>query len=156
VEDLLKALTKMMALISDYDRVVSETAGMEFLITKHNKLGETDNVNVLLDELDNLKIQLKVINDLSKELFGVTVPDLRFIAVSVRAGVEHHEEILNDVARVRRTVEILEAAQAFDDDDGKQRDELFQNLTILERQVRASIDSLQGLIPSGSGEEEDD
>jgi hypothetical protein len=156
VEDLLKALTKMMALISDHDRVVAEVAGMEFLITKHNKLGEAENVNVLLDELDNLKIQLKVINDLSNELFGVAVPDLRFVAVSVRAGVEHHEEILTELARVRRTVEILESAQAFDEDDGKQRDELFQSLTVLERQVRASMDSLQELIPSGSGEEEDD
>lgn len=156
MENLLRALNKIVAVISDHDRVIAEVSGMEFLITKFNKLGETENVNVLLDELDNLKIQLKVINDLSMEFYGVSVGDLRFVAVSIRAGVDHHEEILNEVEKVRRTVKILEAAQVFDVDDGKQRDELLQSLGSLERQVQASMVALDNLIPTVSGEEKDD
>ena len=134
----MNTLARVAATIQERDRQTGEMVALELLITKNNRLGNQETVDLLLDSLQATQKEIKVTDEIIREWFGGTISDLRVLAVELRVSLDHHEEILSNLADVNRTLEILIAGSAFDEDSEKVRDDLLRKREVLLEQKKRS------------------
>ena len=150
MERLFKAGVKVGALLQEWDRLSGEEAAFELLITKHDKLEESDVVDTCLDGLRNIIKHKKVLAEIMQTAFGRDITDLRVFSYQLRVAAEQHETILLDLVRARRTIEILSAAGAFGEEDDESRDDLVATQEVLLAQEKMSLEYIAELVETPS------
>jgi hypothetical protein len=145
METWLQTAAQIGAIIKERDRQLGELVAIEMLVTKNNRLGNTEVVDILLDSLSTVQKEMKVTDEIIKEWYNKDITELRMFAVETAVALEKYEEIVTELAGVERTLAILIAGKVFNDETEKLRDELLETRKMLRIHQEKSVEFLDSM-----------
>jgi hypothetical protein len=145
METWLQTAAQIGAIIKERDRQLGELVAIEMLVTKNNRLGNTEVVDILLDSLSTVQKEMKVTDEIIKEWYNKDITELRMFAVECAVALEKYEEIVTELAGVERTLAILIAGKVFNDETEKLRDELLETRKMLRIHQEKSVEFLDSM-----------
>lgn len=138
----LSVLRKMLAVIQEHDDLLSKAAYIELQISKSNKKGNS--VDSLLDNLNEVKTEIRILNELSHQFFGKETEELRLEVMKRRAVLSKYEESLNDYTVLKEYYEIVKTSGLFEDSNSKEvQSQYLHDLNTAEQLLQVSTDRIR-------------